>query len=161
MKGLISRAAALTAILVLAASAAGQAVSFPGSWYDQDKYHLDSEPTGGQSWEVEYGWWTDRLLNGGAIFTPGQQVDDTWVPTLKYDITDNSCWIASAANMMAARTGSTSYYYAWAYANGVNGTVTDLAGNPKSINYTFADRGYQHWALQSAGFSWLTTSPPV
>ncbi|HUU58607.1 MAG TPA: hypothetical protein VMZ50_03610, partial [Phycisphaerae bacterium] len=52
--------------LAVGTSLAG-GVILPGPWYDQDKYHLATEPTGGTSWYTNYG-----SRSNGTSHDPGE-----------------------------------------------------------------------------------------
>jgi len=120
-----------------------------GSWYDQDKYHKDSEPYGGDSWGWNYG----TLLNG-LSHDPGEQVDEEVSPLYFIPLADNSCWMASAANMLRTKDAQADRYYSWAYLHGITGAFSYGSGTLPNATYTFDEGAVQHWALQHEGYPW-------
>ncbi len=121
-------------------------ISLSGTWYDQDKYHIAaSDPQGGISWHQNYG--------SDSPHDPGEEVFEFESSIYNVPLPDNSCWIASAANMVRYRTGE-KYYESWAYTDGVSGTFLNPWDGEVYGTWTFDDGGLQHYCFDAAGFDY-------
>jgi len=117
--------------LCLAAPAQGQWVYLPGTWYDQDKPNVAGDH------------WTRNCYNdsnNNGEFDPGEPwngtqntPDPSWTRP-KVDQVDNSCWAASASNLLRY-AGGPSRYIAWVYSGDSYG------------GRTWQDGGLPHRAL--------------
>ena len=91
----------------------GQSYLLPGTIYDQEKQFFLN------------GQWCNYYYDPGNVgYQPGDQIDNTiWqqpggAPAGWRHAEDNSCWMASAANMLRYIGGPDDYRY-WAYDHGV------------------------------------------
>ncbi|MBX3427914.1 MAG: hypothetical protein KF688_19700 [Pirellulales bacterium] len=142
----------LVAFVVLpAAGAWGQEVRLPGTWYDQDKHHLAAEAWAGASWTRNY--FDDA--NGNNRFDPGEAWDEVSHPGWLY-FPDNSCWAASAANLLRY-VGGPDRYHNWVY----------VAGTGPTGNQFWPNTGAPVDALEADGYAtevhdgeWLG-DPPI
>ena len=142
----------VVAILVLATASRycpAEEVNLPGMWYDQDKYHLASEPDGGPSWLRNYG-----PIWNGFNHDPGEEVDEDilWLDWVEHP--DNSCWMASASNIIQYQKHThPSMYHSWAYADGITGDYSSPWGTDFTGPFTFDEGGFAHWALEYENYS--------
>ena len=134
--------------LAVGTSLAGQVI-LPGTWYDQDKYHLATEPTGGTSWYTNYG-----SRSNGTSHDPGEPVSETKTGVYRIKLDDLSCWSASASNLVRYRTG-VSRYQSWAYDDGISGTFTNPWGSLAAKTYTFDEGGLQNYCLEHENQDWV------
>ena len=118
-----------------ASTSFGQTTAVPGTWYDQDYYHLPVEPTSGASWTHNF--------TPGESHEPGDPWSEAYDSYYTHQLDDYSCWMASAANILQY-LGLANSYNSWAYDVGVN-----VSGTWK----TFDDAGLQEEALNFAGYT--------
>ena len=128
---------------------------YPEPGTDRDKFHLTSDPTnsdlttsgtcsGTNTWEHK---WCPN-----SWYSPG----DSWMlsdPGTWYCLVDNSCWMASADNMVEYRYGI-GRYNSWAYQDGITGTFTNPWGSMPNATYTFNTSGLANYCLQNEGYAW-------
>jgi len=161
-----------------------QEVSLPGQWYDQDKNHepewhfVDSNGDGW--WDVGEPWGLEPNPSWGPYYTPtGRRwtqecYDDTdgdgwhnpgephsehprteWANPLQ--TSDNSCWTASAANLVCY-LGGANPYQRWAYDMGVNGKSFSSGGEPGEA---LVSDGFRVTAISKGLFDALWLTDPV
>ena len=125
-------------ILGLAHVALGQSYLLPGTIYDQEKNFLGTHE------------WGNYYFDPGNVgYQPGDKIDNTietygGVPDGWHFAADDSCWMASASDMLRYIGGPDKYQY-WAYDHGVE---TGIAPSPRYWTHG----GYQEMALGYAGY---------
>jgi len=123
-------------------SATAQQADLSGLLFDQDKTHLGSEPILGDSWT--HNWYND--INGNGDYDPGEPWSDTEYSGWTY-ASDDSCWMATASNLVQYIGGSNSYYD-WAYNGTYNQKTFENGGDAKDLVESL---GY---TTRSIGGSW-------
>ncbi len=132
----------------------GASAILSDNWYDQDKYHLSTETLSGDSWG--HNWFYD--YNWDGQHDPGELASEYYWYGYTY-AEDNSCWLASASNLVRY-VGGGDWYYVWGYSAGVWDPTTftiktfDEGGDPK---VAIESLGYN--AIQISGWSGWSVSP--
>jgi autotransporter-associated beta strand protein/T5SS/PEP-CTERM-associated repeat protein len=127
-------------------------VSVTQPWYDQDKTHdPTTQPNGGTTWENKY--FIDSNHNG--VFDPGESTYLSYQAN-RIPATDNSCWMASACNMISHRNQRDCFdhYLSWAYYNGITGPFSTPWNDNTNRTFTFVNGGFANYCLQAEGYGW-------
>ncbi|MCE5326656.1 MAG: PEP-CTERM sorting domain-containing protein [Planctomycetaceae bacterium] len=158
--------------IACACGIAGAQARYAGTWYDQDKYHLANQPQHGLSWTRNY----YQDLNGSGLYDLGEPVSETFAQDLndnrqvdagenwgtwKADI-DDSCWAATASNMIRT-IGGGDYYHRWMYVDGMlsrDGSFTADWTRTGSIGTPLIRSGYRI-VEASTGQDYAWTGSPV
>jgi hypothetical protein len=106
---------------------------------DQNKLH----------WDSTRNEWNLYDANGDGVHSPGEAFFTS--PPHGHDpLTDMSCWMASAANLLEYE-GYSNPYLGWLQNGGAPSPNWNPWGNVVNANssdaFTFDDAGYTHWAL--------------
>jgi len=156
---------------LLAFTAGATEVRYAGTWYDQDKYHLISDPLSG-GWNY-YQYDSDWLASLQVLF-PGAQPyyrrGDVVSEILPADTNGNhledgdedwgnwsghadlSCWAAAASNLVRA-VGGGDRYHDWMYVTGIDVQSTwylelaDIFTGYGPGMHTWTEGGLTQWAL--------------
>ncbi|NQU26207.1 MAG: hypothetical protein HQ567_33385, partial [Candidatus Nealsonbacteria bacterium] len=156
--------AILVAVLsvIIPCTSHAEVIALPGQWFDQDKgnhaqlrddfpgakdpfvrnadgiasgtFYQDLNPRNGKFDPIEYETLAREIPSEGGPYDPAYY---RWQ-------TDNSCWIASAANMARYRE-DVDKYVQWAYTHGIGGP---FRGNSTEEHFAFGQPGLQHWCLE-------------